>query len=308
MEHILTALIPIFLLIITGFSFKKIDFPSSEFWKNADKLTYFVLMPALLVYKLSKADLNSIGALDFVLTGILTIFSILIISIILKFKMKNTSGASFSSVVQGAIRFNTYVFLGLIAAILGDHGIALAALLITFAIPLLNIICITVFAFYVNDAKATFIGMVKSIIKNPLIVACIIGATINYSGIHMPIIAVKFLEILSASALPLGLLSIGFALDLGSIKEAKMELIVSSMLKLVVMPLIMFLIGIMFSLDSFLLTILIIFAAMPTASSSFILARQLGGDTKLMASIITFETLFSLFSISAILGLLQYLN
>lgn len=307
MEHILTALIPIFLLILTGFSFKKINFPSAEFWKNADKLTYFVLMPALLIFKLSTANLDNLNAIDFVITGILGIVFVLVISIIIKFKM-NTSGASFTSVVQGAIRFNTYVFLGLIAAILGDEGIALSALLITFAIPIINVICITVFAIYVNDTKATFMGMIKSIVKNPLIVACVIGGSINYFDFYMPIIAIKFLEILSASALPLGLLSIGFALDLNSIKEAKLELVVSSVLKLVVMPIAMFFIGKLFALDSFLLTILIIFAAMPTASSSFILARQLGGDTKLMASIITFETLFSLFTVSFILGFLQYLN
>ncbi|RXJ66799.1 transporter [Halarcobacter ebronensis] len=307
MEHILTALIPIFLLILTGFSFKKIDFPSTDFWKNADKLTYFILMPALLIFKLSTANLNNLEAFDFVVTGLLGIFAILVISIIINIKMKS-SGAAFSSVVQGAIRFNTYVFLGLVSAILGDEGIALAALLITFAIPIINIICITVFAFYVNDTKATFIGMIKSIIKNPLIVACLIGGGINYFDFYMPIVAVKFLEILSATALPLGLLSIGFALDLNSVKEAKLELIISSALKLILMPLVMFFIGKLFSLDSSLMTILVIFAAMPTASSSFILARQLGGDTNLMASIITFETLFSLFTVSFILGFLQYLN
>ncbi len=66
------------------------------------------------------------------------------VNLILNSKSK-TSGASFSSVVQGAVRFNTYVYLALITAIFGDEGIALAALLITFAIPLINVICITIF-------------------------------------------------------------------------------------------------------------------------------------------------------------------
>ena len=136
-------------------------------------------MPALLIYKLSTANLDNIEAFDFVLTGILALIAGLIICIILKSSMKS-SGASFSSVVQGAIRFNTYVFLGLVSAILGDKGIAFAALFITFAIPTINIICITVFAFYVNDTKATFFGMIKSIIKNPLIIACLLGGAINY--------------------------------------------------------------------------------------------------------------------------------
>ncbi|PLY06332.1 MAG: AEC family transporter [Arcobacter sp.] len=304
MEHIFTALIPVFLLILIGYFFKRIKFPSNDFWSNADKLTYYVLMPSLLVYKLATANLDNIEGLDFVIVGLLGIFAVLFISILINMKAK-TSGASFSSVVQGAVRFNTYVFLALIAAMLGDTGLALAALLITFAIPLINVICITIFAIYVNDKKATFTGMIKSIITNPLIVACIIGGTINYVDIDMPIIVESVLKIMSASALPMGLLSVGFSLDLSSIKEAKFDLLVSSILKLVVMPLVMFFIAKAFTLDNLLLSILVIFASMPTAASSFILARQLGGDTKLMASIITLQTILSIFSISVILGYLS---
>lgn len=303
MEHIISALIPIFLLILIGYLFKRIKFPSNEFWANADKLTYYVLMPSLLVYKLSTASLDGLDAIDFVLTGILGILAVLVVNLILNSKSK-TSGASFSSVVQGAVRFNTYVYLALITAIFGDEGIALAALLITFAIPLINVICITIFAVFVNDKKATFLGMLKSIITNPLIIACILGGGINYLDFTLPIITLNLLKILSASALPMGLLSIGFSLDLSSVKEAKAELIISSVLKLLVMPLFMYLIGTYFALSTILLSIVIIFAAMPTAPSSFILSRQLGGDTRLMASIITFQTLLSVLSLSLLLGLL----
>jgi len=303
MEHIISALIPIFLLILIGYLFKRIKFPSNEFWANADKLTYYVLMPSLLVYKLSTASLDGLDAIDFVLTGILGILAVLVVNLILNSKSK-TSGASFSSVVQGAVRFNTYVYLALITAIFGDEGIALAALLITFAIPLINVICITIFAVFVNDKKATFLGMLKSIITNPLIIACILGGGINYLDFALPIITLNLLKILSASALPMGLLSIGFSLDLSSVKEAKAELIISSVLKLLVMPLFMYLIGTYFALSTILLSIVIIFAAMPTAPSSFILSRQLGGDTRLMASIITFQTLLSVLSLSLLLGLL----
>ena len=303
MEHIVSALIPIFLLILVGYLFKRIKFPSNDFWASADKLTYYVLMPSLLIYKLSTANLDGLEAFDFVLTGILGILTVLLVNLILNIKSK-TSGASFSSVVQGSLRFNTYVYLALITAIFGDEGIALAALLITFAIPLINVICISIFAFFVNDKKATFIGMIKSIITNPLIIACLVGGSINYLDFTLPIVALNLLKILSASALPMGLLSIGFALDLSSVKEAKSELIVSTVLKLLLMPLIVYAIGVYFALDTLLLAIVLVFSAMPTAPSAFILARQLGGDTKLMASIITFQTLLSVLSVSLLLGLL----
>ncbi|WP_072682272.1 AEC family transporter [Arcobacter sp. LA11] len=301
MEHIFTALIPIFLLILIGYYFKRIKFPSNDFWASADKLTYFVLMPSLLIYKLSTANLENIEAFDFVLTGILGIFAILIITLLINFKTK-TTGAPFSSVVQGTVRFNTYVFLALIASMFGDEGIALAALLITFAIPLINVICITIFAIYVNDQKATFSGMIKSIVTNPLIVACVIGGSINYIDFTIPVIALNVLKILSASALPMGLLSVGFSLDLKSIKEAKSELVISSILKLLIKPICMYGIGIYFGLDTLFLSIVVVFAAMPTAPSAFVLARQLGGDIKLMASIITLQTIVSIFTISLILG------
>ncbi len=301
MEHILGALIPIFLLILIGYYFKRIKFPSNDFWASADKLTYYVLMPSLLIYKLSTANLDNIEAFDFVLTGILGIFAILIITLLINFKTK-TAGAPFSSVVQGTVRFNTYVFLALIASMFGDEGIALAALLITFAIPLINIICITIFAVYVNDQKATFSGMIKSIVTNPLIVACVIGGSINYIDLTIPIIALNVLKILSASALPMGLLSVGFSLDLRSIKEAKLELVISTVLKLLIKPVCMYGVGIYFGLDKLFLSIVVVFAAMPTAPSAFVLARQLGGDIKLMASIITLQTIVSIFTISLILG------
>ena len=85
-----------------------------------------------------------------------------------------------------------------------------------------------------------------------------------------------------------------YASDSRSIKEAKAELIISSFLKLLIMPLCMFIIGRFFGLDKLLFSIVLIFAAMPTAPSSFVLARQLGGDIKLMASIITLQTIFSI--------------
>ena len=306
MEHIFSALIPIFLLILIGYFFKRIKFPSNEFWANADKLTYFVLMPSLLIYKLSTANLDGLEAFDFVLTGILGITALLLITIILNFKFK-TAGPAFSSVIQGAVRFNTYVLLALISAIYGDKGIALTALLITFAIPFINFICITSFAVYVSDKKATLIGLLKSIITNPLIVACFIGGTINYLDFTLPVIGENVLKILSASALPMGLLSIGFSLDLSSIKEAKSELVLASILKLLLMPIVMFLIAKSFGLEGILLSLVLIFASMPTAPSSFILARQLGGDSRLMASIITLQTLVSIITVSIVLWGLQFL-
>ena len=292
MIHIFTALIPIFSLIMIGYFFKRIKFPSYEFWPNADKLTYYILMPSLLIYKLSTASLDSLNSIDYILTALIAIFIVLLILVVFN-KLFNSEEASFTSIVQGGIRFNTYVFLALADAVLGDNGIVLAAILLTFVIPFINILCISVFALYISENKLTFIYLLKSIVKNPLIIGCVIGGSINFIGFEFPVIIQNTIQILGQAALPLGLLSIGFGLVLREIKSSKKDIFVSSFAKFLLMPIVMFAVAKYFNLDSQTIIVLLIFAVMPTAPSAFILARQLGGNIGLMSSIITVQTLMS---------------
>jgi len=301
MTHIFIALIPIFSLIMIGYFFKRIKFPSYEFWPHADKLTYYILMPSLLIYKLSTASLDSLNSIDYILTALISIFIVLLILMLLN-KFFDFDEASFTSIVQGGIRFNTYVFLAIVDAVLGDNGIILAAILITFAIPTINVFCISTFAIYITDNKLTFLYLLKSVIKNPLILGCLIGGSINFLGVELPIIIGNTIQILGQAALPLGLLSIGFGLVLREIKSSKKDIVVSSFAKFVLMPVVMFFVAQFFGLNNEMIAVLLIFAVMPTAPSAFILARQLGGNIGLMSSVITVQTLLSTLFIIVVLN------
>ncbi|AXH16181.1 AEC family transporter [Malaciobacter mytili] len=305
METILVALLPVSFLIFLGYLFKRIEFPSIEFWQYADKFTYYVLFPALLVYKLSTASLNEIDGFAFISSSILTLIFITIFLMLLSKFLFLFDGKAFTSIYQGAIRFNTYVFLALTDAIFGDSGLVLAALLMTFMIPIINVFCISIFSIYAASSKITVISFIKSIIKNPLILGCIFGGLLNYFGISLYAPIEKTLGILSSAALPLGLLSVGVGLHIKHIKEVKLELFSSLFTKLALFPTFIFFIGQAFGIQGQALAILVLFGSMPTASSSYILARELGGDLKLMSTIITAETLVSIFTISAFLMLLQ---
>ena len=291
MELISSALIPVFGLILIGYFFKRIKFPSLEFWPMADKLTYYVLMPALLIFELSKAKFYD-NSINFVLASLLAIFATMILLIIFN-KFFPTKNSSFTSVIQGGIRFNTYVFLALSGSIFGSQGLVLAAIILTFAIPFINILCISIFALYSENNKLDFAYLIKSIIKNPLIIGCFIGGSINFLSISIPISIENLIQILSKAALPLGLLSIGYALVLEDIKSAKKDLFISSIAKFLILPTLIFIFGNYLELENIMISILVLFALLPTAPSSFILARQLGGDVSLMSSIITLQTLIS---------------
>ena len=126
-----------------------------------------------------------------------------------------------------------------------------------------------------------------------MIIACVIGGSINFLGIHFPLVINNTLEILSKAALPMGLLSVGFGLVIKEIKSSKSELLISSIAKHLIMPILIYAFAKYFGLNEMMISILVLFAVLPTAPSSFILARQLGGDIGLMSSIITVQTLVS---------------
>ncbi|MGB0990315.1 MAG: AEC family transporter, partial [Halarcobacter sp.] len=153
MQNIIEALLPIFFLIILGYFFKRIKFPNEEFWASSDKFTYYVLFPALLIYKLSTASLEGIDGFNFILSAFLTMLILTLALMLFNRFVKKFKGDSFTSIYQGAIRFNTYVFLALVDAIFGDSGLVLAALLMTFMIPLINIFCISIFSIYAASNK-----------------------------------------------------------------------------------------------------------------------------------------------------------
>ncbi len=301
MPNILSALIPIFSLILLGYFFKKIKFPAYEFWPLADKLTYNVLMPALLISKLKDANLNAKESFYYILSALLMIFIVLLVMLVLN-KILKFNPKSFTSIVQGGIRFNTYVFLALSASFFSSKGLVLAAILLTFVIPFNNIICISTFAIFVNEDRFSFIYLFKMIFKNPLIIACIIGGTLAFFQINLPVSINKIIFTLSQAALPMGLMSVGFGLVIKEMKAKKLEIFVSCFAKLFLSLIVIYLLGRYFSLDKTMLSLLIIFASLPTAPSSFVLARQERGDVPLMSSIITLETILSFFVLSFVLS------
>jgi len=308
MDSILIALLPVFILIILGYGFKKLNFPNKDFWPYADKFTYYVLFPSLLIYKLSTASLDNIEGFSFVGAAVVTL---LIISLVLIFMDKIAllfEGDVFTSVYQGSIRFNTYVFLALVDAIYGDKGLILSAFLITFLIPTINILCISIFAIYANSKKINIFSLIKSILTNPLIIACVIGGGINYLEVDLGASIERTLAVLSSAALPLGLLSVGVGLHLTQIKDAKIEIFSSVFLKLALFPVMIFFVGRAMGVEGLALNILVLFGAMPTASSSYILASQLGGDIKTMSVIITAQTLLSILTISYLLSIMESIN
>ncbi|MEX1057895.1 MAG: AEC family transporter, partial [Natronospirillum sp.] len=128
---------------------------------------------------------------------------------------------------------------------------------------------------------------------NPLILGCLAGIFLNVTGVGLPGWSADTLRILGAVALPMGLLAVGVALKPTNMGQDWPPILKSSVLKFVLLPGLMFGLATLLQLDPRSTQILLLLGCLPTASSAYILARQMGGDTILMARIITLQTLMA---------------
>lgn len=304
MNEILAALWPVFALLCMGHIIRRMDFPGDGFWEPAEKLIYFLLFPLLLIYKLSLADVGSVPVPEVALAVVLLLSSGTLLLLSMQ-RLKPIENSRFTSVYQGGMRFNTYVGLAASAALFGDIGVAVAAVILAVMVPLLNFLCVLIFSLYTRK-DAGYLSAVRAIIKNPLIIACFIGIFLNLSGIGLPWAVASVAELASGMALPLALLAVGAGLNLTALRTAGAAVIYSSAIKLMIFPALMLLICVLFIDSREVAQVLLLFSALPTAPSAYVLARQLGGDASLMSAIITGQTLLSMLLMPLILSFFPY--
>jgi len=300
MISFLEALLPIFAVVVIGQVFYRYDFPGRAFWPLADRLTYYVLLPALLLSKIAEAELS--GAAILPMAGLLVVatFSVAMLLVLLQIWLK-ISPPKFTSVFQGSIRPNTYVGLAAAGALYHEEGLALTAIAIAGVVPLVNVLSVWAFTFYIPQADRNWKKLTKTFITNPLIVACLLGILLNLTG--FPPTGLEFLNIFSRAALPLGLLSVGAGLNFRAVSNALNIVGATAMIKLFLLPTLAMLLFWIFGIGGTAWNVGLVYAAVPGAISSYILARQLGGDSELMAGIITMETFLAMFSMPFVLWL-----
>lgn len=304
----LTVILPVFLLILVGLALRRGGLFEESFWLSAERLAYFVLLPCLLVAICAGADLGNTHYLG--LAGAIAGGMAIVTGLCLALRPAiGGDGARFTSVVQGAIRFNGYVGLAIAAGLYGDAGLAAAAIAVLTIVLCGNVISVVVLSTFGARASSKpapgVLGVLRQCASNPLIVACAIGLLINLSGLGLPDVIAGLLDLIGRAALPIGLLAVGAGLRFELGNGQSRALAVSTALKLAVLPLVTLALAWAFGIGGTPLVIAVLFNALPTASSSYILARQMGGDAPLMATIITAQTLFALITLPVTLTLLR---
>jgi hypothetical protein len=295
MALVIAALLPVFLLIVLGFVLKRSLLRLETQWHGLERLTYYVLFPMLLVQTLVKADLGTVpvAGVGGALLLSLLLMSLLCLALQPLLARWAVDGPAFTSIFQGATRWQTYVALAVSVNLYGDTGLALASVAMIAIIPLVNVFSVSVLAHYASPEKQSVRAIALTVVRNPLIWACAIGLALNVLHLPLPRIWHEVADALGRSSLAIGLLVTGAGLQLAGMFRPSLAASVAVFLKLVLMPVFAIALAHWFGVTGSSLAIVAACSAVPTSASAYVLARQMGGDAPLLAQIITLQTILA---------------
>ena len=320
--NIINTLLPLYLLISLGYFFKRVNFPSVDFWPGVEKLVYYVMFPALIFSNLNRAEIET------------QLFGQIFLAIVLPTALAggmqwlglfstSLSRATFSSMFQGAVRNNTTIGLVIAGLILPGQGVAIIAVIMTVMVIINNISCVTVLTYYgkeygkeqissdsnqnpnpkLNSSKNK--STLRNIVQNPLIVASLLGLVLNLLSIKTPDTLHNTIYFLGQTGLPLALLTVGAGLNLNTFSGKALAIGLSTFAKMIVTPIVVYTIVQFLGMSPSTMAMFILYGALPTAMSSYVLASQMGGDKETMAQIITVQTLVTAITIPVVLWVIK---
>jgi hypothetical protein len=308
MSAVLGALFPIFLLIILGLLLRHWLIAEDAHWVGLEKPLYYVMFPALLIGTMARADLANV---PIVAVGGTLFASVLLMAAIcfllrpLLVRHLRIDGPAFTSLFQGATRWQTFVVLAVAGNLFGDLGLALASVAMVAMIPLLTVLFVWVLVHYASPSKPRWRDALLAIVQNPFIWSCVIGLALNPIASAIPRPVDVFIDSLGRSSLALGLLIVGAGLRPGELMRPRAATLIACVLKLIVMPAVAIALALAAGLSGANLTVVACCASVPTASNAYVLARQMGGDAPLMAQILTVETVLAIITMPIAIALVS---
>jgi malonate transporter and related proteins len=280
-------LLPDFLLIAFGAALRRAPAFDARFWSGVERLVYVVLFPALLFRSLATSTASASESWRLIAVGLAFTLAGMALSWLAK-PLFRLPEATFAACFQCGFRFNTYVALAAASRLGGVQGVALISLLIGILVPVVNVAAVGMLARH-SDAR-----ILLALARNPLVLACAAGIAWNVLGLPLGSPANRVLELLAAAALPLGLLAVGAGLAFTRGTLPWPAVAWWTAVKLIALPAIAFALARYLDLDPLALRVAVIMAAVPTATSAYILAMQMNGVGAPVALLISSGTLAAL--------------
>jgi predicted permease len=283
-------LLPDFLLIVLGFVLCHRTALNRPVWDAAERLVYYLLFPVLLFNSILKSPLQPAQTLSLALAAV----SVVACGVLLAYAIGRWPGVDarlHASGAQTAFRFNSFIALALAERLGGPQGLAWVALCIALCVPLCNVAAVWPLARHGGHSYG------RELLRNPLILSTVAGLIANLVGLRFPDAVATTLQRIGLAALPLGLMATGAGLRFGELRAAPGLAAAFMTVRHALLPAIAIGLTAALALSPEQRVIVVLFAALPTASSAYVLAARMGGNGPYVAGLVTLSTLLGMLSV-----------
>lgn len=308
--YCLNATMPIFIMMIIGYVFRRTNIISAQFTKEMNSFVFKIALPVLVFGELYEENFSDVWDTGFVLFCFFaTLASIAILAVITVIFKSIEDRAEF---IQASFRSSAALLgVGIVQNLYGDAGFV--PLMIVGAVPLYNITAVILLTTLKPGKKEkissqTLKKTCYGIITNPIILGIIAGFIWSILGLPKPFIFKKSVQYIGNLATPLGLIALGASLDMNSIKEKVSTVVCSTFFKLVGFSALFLPLAIYMGYRRDRLLAILIMLGSPTTVSSFVMAKSLGHDGQTSAGTVMCTTLLSAFTLTLWLFILKNMD
>ncbi len=294
-------LFPDFSLIVCGYLICRYTALNRTVWEQVDSLVYYFLFPVLLFHSIVRSPLDVQAASSLIAAAWAMVVGGIWVTYAIA-KLPGVNARDHASAAQIGFRFNSFIALAMAERLAGREGVLLIAIIIGVCVPLCNVGAIW------PMAKHSGVGLGKTLLRNPLIMATLGGLVANLLGFTIPVWAEVTVTRIGQASLALGLLAAGAGLQLGNVFDSASKRTVGAgvlTVRHLIMPLLAWCMVRAFGLNATHATVLLAYSALPTASSSYVLAARMGYDGGFAAGLVTLSTLLGLVSLPFALEFLR---
>lgn len=306
MTTIFLALLPVFIVILVGLGLRKAEVISTEQWAGLDHVCYFVLFPVIIFKEIAAADFANVPVLQ--MAGAMALAVVVMIGLLVVLNRPlmaalGINGPQFTSLVQGAARWHTFIAFAIIPLTFGAQALSLGAVSAAAMTPLLNILCVIVMARFAHETYVSPGHLLLSILRNPFVFSSLGGVAWQLSGLELPAMALQVLDMIGRGALGLALLTVGAGLRIGSVLAEWRPVLLAVVLKLLAMPALMAGTLTLMGVHGEAFDVALLCGAVPTGSGAYVLARKMGGDAPMVANMLTMQVIAAVVTIPLVLWL-----
>lgn len=295
-------LFPDFALIVCGYLVCRYTALNRTVWEQVESLVYYFLFPVLLFQSIVKSPLDLRAASGLISAGLLMGLTGIALAYSLPWWPwlgKRIDKRQHAASAQVAFRFNSFIGLAMADRLAGSQGLLLIAVLIGVCVPVYNIAAVWPMARHAQR------GFLRELVRNPLILATATGLAANMLGFTLPIWLEPAVTRIGAASLALGLMAAGAGMQFGHLSQAKTLAVAVLSIRHLILPVVALGLAVALGLSSVQTTILLVFSALPTASSCYVLATRMGYNGGYVAGLVTLSTMLGVVSLPFALGVLR---